>query len=96
MSDQELPKEIAEQPTPFSFVMSLAKALESRIDYNFNSIIQMSMLIEYLYIQLEKKGIEIEMEEEFKAFQTERLEELRKEFEAAVTPLKENIDLKDN
>jgi hypothetical protein len=96
MSEQELPKEIADQPTPFSFVMSLAKALESRIDYNFNSIIQMSMLIEYLYIQLEKKGIEINMEEEFKTFQSERLEELKKEFESATSTLKENLDLKDN
>jgi hypothetical protein len=99
MSEEQIPKEIADQPTPFNFVMSLAKALESRIDYNFNSIIQISMLVEYLYMQLEKKDLGIVLDEEFEKFQKERLEEIRSEFEKVTTQIKDvaeqDIDLED-
>lgn len=100
MSEEKLPKEIADQPTPFNFVMSLAKALESRIDYNFNSIIQISMLVEYLYMKLEQKGLGIVLDEEFETFQKQRLEEIRSEFQKVSSELEETVsekvDLKDN
>jgi DNA-binding transcriptional MerR regulator len=106
-----MPKEVADQPTPFGFTMNLAQALESRIDYNFNSIIQLSMLVEFLYDKLEEKGLGIELDESFQKFQEERLADIKKQFQEitesvnketeaaakqAVEEIAEKLDLKDN
>lgn len=76
----ELNEEIGKEPVPFSFFMPLVKALENRIDYNFNTIIQLSLLVEYLYEELEQKGIQIELDSKFNEFQETRLKEMKEEF----------------
>ena len=45
MKDIELDEEVAKQNVPLGFLLSLTKALESRVDYNFNNLIQLSLLI---------------------------------------------------
>tara|TARA_E500000331_G_C16855838_1_gene539810 strand:- start:248 stop:595 length:348 start_codon:yes stop_codon:yes gene_type:complete len=76
-----LPEDMKNEPVPLNFLITIADALESRIDYNFNSIIQISMLVEYLYSKLSDHGITIELEEDFKSFQENRLEEIQSEFQ---------------
>ena len=83
-----LPDDMKQQPVPLQFLITVADALESRIDYNFNSLIQISMLVEYMHIKLAEKGIDIELDEEFKTFQEKRLSEIQKEFES----IKSNLD----
>lgn len=99
MSDeQQLSDELKGKPVPFDFLIPLSQALEARIDYNFNSLIQLSLLIEYLYMQLEEKGLEVKLDEKFDAFQKERITEIRNQFNETVSTAnstEENIDLKD-
>lgn len=56
-------------------LINVLRGHEMRIDYNFNAMLQISMLLEYLYESLGKKGIEIDMTE-FEQFQKERIEEI--------------------
>ena len=56
-------------------LINVLRGHEMRIDYNFNAMLQISMLLEYLYEALSKKGIEIDMTE-FEQFQKERIEEI--------------------
>jgi hypothetical protein len=101
-----LPEDMKDKPVPLSFLITIADALESRIDYNFNSIIQVSMLVEYLYNKLADHNINIELDEDFKKFQESRLDEIRAEFskmkenldpdKAAQEFLNTNVDLKDD
>jgi hypothetical protein len=101
-----LPDEMKDKPVPLNFLITVADALESRIDYNFNSLIQISMLVEYIHTKLAEKGIEIELDDDFKTFQESRLAEIQAEFEAIkskVDPekvaedlLKDSVDLEDN
>ena len=75
------------------FVLTVAQTLESRIDYNFNSIMQISLLVEFLYQTLEEQGIEIPLDEKFEAFQKERVEEIQKKFqEVAASMTQEVVD----
>ena len=78
---ERLPEDIKDQPVPLNFLITVADALESRIDYNFNSVIQISMLVEFLYNKLQEKGMEIPLDEEFETFQNERLKEIQSEFD---------------
>lgn len=110
MSDQKeinLPDELKDKPVPFQFFINIADALESRIDYNFNSMIQVSLLVEYMYSQLEEKGIEIKLDEKFEEFQNSRLEEITQQFEkikknmkdpeeVAEEIFKQNINMEDS
>jgi hypothetical protein len=101
-----LPDEMKDQPVPLNFLITVADALESRIDYNFNSVIQISMLVEFIYNKLKEKGIDIPLDEEFEQFQKTRFEEIQSEFDkmktevdpekAAQEFLKQNVNLKDN
>lgn len=101
-----LPDEMKDKPVPLNFLITVADALESRIDYNFNSLIQISMLVEYIHTKLAEKGIDIQLDDDFKAFQEDRLAEIQAEFEqikSKVDPekvaedlLKDSVDLKDN
>ena len=77
----QLTEELKERPVPFGFLMPLTEALESRIDYNFNALIQLSLLVEYLYMQLEEKDLKIELDETFEAFQKTRIDEIKSQFE---------------
>ena len=69
-------------------LFDVAKALETRIDYNFNSMIQLSLLVEYLYEQLDNLDIKIPMGEAFENFQKQRLEEIQKNFDSAMEEAK--------
>ena len=101
-----LPEDMKEKPVPLQFLITVADALESRIDYNFNSVIQISMLVEFLYTKLNEKGIEVPLDEEFEAFQKTRFAEIQSEFDkikqesdpqqAAEEFLKQNVDLEDD
>lgn len=101
-----LPDEVKDKPVPLQFLITVADALEGRIDYNFNSVIQISMLVEFLYNKLNDKGIEIPLDEEFETFQKTRLAEIQAEFDkikeqadpekAASDFLKQNVDLEDD
>ena len=92
MSEQnqiDLPDELKDKPVPFQFFINIADALEARIDYNFNSMIQVSLLVEYMYSQLEEKGIEIKLDEKFEEFQNSRLEEITKQFDKIKESMKD-------
>jgi len=101
-----LPDEVKDKPVPLQFLITVADALESRIDYNFNSVIQISMLVEFMYTKLKEKGIEIPLDGDFEEFQKTRLAEIQSEFnkiksetspeKAAEEFLKNNVDLKDD
>ena len=103
---ETLPDEVKDKPVPLQFLITVADALESRIDYNFNSVIQISMLVEFIYNKLKEKGIEIPLDEDFEEFQKTRLAEIQTEFnkiKSDVTPekaaeefLKQNVNLKDD
>lgn len=100
--DLELDEETASQNVPLGFLLNLTKALESRVDYNFNNLIQLSLLIEFLYESLEKQGIQIPLDKNFEEFQEKRLKEIKEEFDKhiqeQVEDVKEDseIDLKDD
>lgn len=96
MSDDQLNPEMQEQPVPFGFLIPLTQALEARIDYNFNSMIQLSLLVEYLYDQLEAKGIEIEMGDNFQKFQDERVAEIKKQFELQKAEVEAEAELQES
>jgi hypothetical protein len=81
MSNEDLDPKVQEQPVPFGFLIPLSQALEARIDYNFNSMIQLSMLVEYLYQELEDQNITIEMGEKFQSFQDRRVKEIKAQFQ---------------
>lgn len=101
-----LPDEMKQKPVPLQFLITVADALEGRIDYNFNSIIQMSMLVEYMHLKLSEKGIDIPLDEDFQKFQESRLSEIQEEFEkiksnmdpqkAAEQLVEGSVDLKDD
>lgn len=102
----ELDEETAKQNVPLGFLLNITKALESRVDYNFNNLIQLSLLIEFLYESLEKQGIKIPLDKQFEDFQENRLKEIKEEFDKHVNKeIKEitevnekasNINLKDD
>lgn len=99
----ELDEETAKQNVPLGFLLSITKALENRVDYNFNNLIQLSLLIEFLYESLEKQGIQIPLDEDFEKFQEKRIEEIKKEFDKQVNKEIEEmqsseseLDLKDD
>lgn len=90
------------EPASIKFLIDVAQAMETRIDYNFNSVIQVSLLVEFLYEALEKQGIGIPLDEEFQKFQEQRLAEIRSKFDEAVAEATEelkqdpDINLEDN
>ena len=91
--EEKLDEEIAKEPVPFNFFMPVVKAIENRVDYNFNTIIQLSLLLEYLYENLEQQGIKIELDENFQEFQDKRLEEMKTEFIKAQQEQEEKLDI---
>ena len=87
MSQTQTNEEVEAQlnePASIKFLIDVAQAMESRIDYNFNSVVQVSLLVEFLYEALEKQGIKIPLDEEFQKFQEERLSEIKTKFDAAL------------
>lgn len=57
-------------------IIDLVHSLEMRVDHNFNTILQMTLLVEYAYKLLEKHDILVD-EEEFQKFQQERIDQLQ-------------------
>ena len=96
MSDDQLDPKLQEQSVPFGFLIPLSQALEARIDYNFNSMIQLSLLVEYLYQELEEKDIQITMGDKFEAFQEERVAEIKKQFELQKTQMETDAELQES
>lgn len=90
------------EPASIKFLIDVAQAMETRIDYNFNSVIQVSLLVEFLYEALEKQGIKIPLDDEFQDFQQKRLAEIKSKFDQAISEATEelkqdpDIDLEDN
>tara|TARA_Y100000592_G_C5311276_1_gene240239 strand:- start:323 stop:604 length:282 start_codon:yes stop_codon:yes gene_type:complete len=65
---------------PIEEMLKLVQGHEMRIDYNFNSILQLSMLVEYLYEQLEASDVKINMEG-FDDFQKAKVKEIEENYE---------------
>ena len=59
-------------------ILPLLSAQDMRIDYNFNTIINLSILIEFLYNKLNESDLKIDLDSGFDKFQKERLEEIQK------------------
>lgn len=57
-------------------ILEFLKAQDLRIDYNFNTIIQSSILIEFIFTQLCRLHPDENLETLFNDFQKERLSEL--------------------
>jgi hypothetical protein len=70
-------------------LVNILQAHEMRIEYNFNAMLQLSMLVEYLYEKLAEQKIEINMEG-FQDFQKKRLEEIDESYKE----MNENPELK--
>jgi hypothetical protein len=79
------------EPASIQFLIDVAQAMESRIDYNFNSVVQVSLLVEFLYEALEKQGIKIPLDDEFKKFQEERLAEIKTKFDDALKQASDEV-----
>lgn len=65
---------------PMEEMLKIVQAHEMRIDYNFNAMLHLSMLLEYLYDALEKLDIKIDMEP-FEKYQAEKLKEIESSYE---------------
>ena len=65
---------------PIEEMLKLVQGHEMRIDYNFNSILQLSMLVEYLYEQLESSNVKIDMDG-FDEFQKTKVKEIEENYE---------------
>lgn len=65
---------------PIEEMLKLVQGHEMRIDYNFNSILQLSMLVEYLYEQLEACEVKIDMDG-FDDFQKAKVKEIEENYE---------------
>lgn len=57
-------------------LFQVVKGQDVRIDYNFNTLIQTSILVEFLFIKLSELNPDLKLEELFEEFQAQRLEEL--------------------
>ena len=65
---------------PIEEMLKIVQAHEMRIDYNFNAMLHVSMLLEYLYDSLEKAGVKIDMEG-FEEYQKVKLEEIQTSYD---------------
>jgi len=90
-SKQEQIDEQMNQPASIKFLIDVAQAMETRIDYNFNSLVQVSLLVEFLYEALEKQNISIPLDEDFQKFQESRLAEIKSKFDQAVSDATDNL-----
>ena len=67
----------------FQELFQVVKGQDGRIDYNFNTLIQTSILVEFLFTKLSELNPDLKLEELFEEFQTQRLEELDEIVKAA-------------
>ena len=67
----------------FQELFQVVKGQDVRIDYNFNTLIQTSILVEFLFNKLSDLNPDLKLEELFEEFQTQRLQELDEIVKAA-------------
>jgi hypothetical protein len=72
-----------------SDIINILHAQDTRIDYNFNTLIQTSIIVEYLLHKLNQINPDANWEEDFPPFQAERLEELEKLAKSAREEMKD-------
>jgi adenylate kinase family enzyme len=65
-------------------LFSLVQNQEERVNYNFNTVLQMTILVEYLFSKLKDRFPDLKLEEDFQAFQDKRIEEFNKMTEEAI------------
>lgn len=64
-----------DQQEKLNNLLELVKNQETRIDYNFNTIIQMTILSEYIFSKLSDNFPDLKMHEDFEEFQKQRVDE---------------------
>ena len=67
----------------FQELFQVVKGQDVRIDYNFNTLIQTSILVEFLFNKLSELNPDLKLEELFEEFQAQRLQELDEIVKAA-------------
>ena len=70
-------------------ILSLLQNQEERVNYNFNTILQMTILTEYMFSKLNQHMPELKIEEDFESFQQERIEDFNKMTEEAIQSAKD-------
>ena len=70
--------------------------INNKVDYNFQTIIHLSILIEFLFTKLKEYDSELDLETGLEEFQKQKIEELQEATNEAVQSLKEEdqIDIK--
>ena len=70
--------------------------INNKVDYNFQTIIHLSILIEFLFTKLKEHDSELDLETGLEEFQKQKIEELQQATNEAVDILKEEeqIDIK--
>ena len=63
---------------PIEELLKVAQTQDMRIDYNFNTILQTSILVEFLFLKLSELNPDLKMEELFNDFQQKRIAELKR------------------
>lgn len=64
-------------------LFQVVKGQDVRIDYNFNTLIQTSILVEFLFTKLSELNPDLNLEQLFEEFQAQRLQELDEIVKAA-------------
>ena len=64
-------------------LFQVVKGQDVRIDYNFNTLIQTSILVEFLFNKLSDLNPDLKLEELFEKVQAQRLQELDEIVKAA-------------
>lgn len=71
-------------------LFKILKTQDARIDYNFNTLIQTTIIVEFLFQKLQELNPDLNIEEEFLPFQKKRLEELEEIVNEAKQSLEED------
>ena len=70
-------------------ILALLQNQEERVNYNFNTILQMTILTEYMFSKLSQHMPELNIEQDFESFQQKRIEEFNKMTEEAIKSAKD-------
>jgi|13_taG_2_1085334.scaffolds.fasta_scaffold00160_11 hypothetical protein len=65
-------------------ILSLLQNQEERVNYNFNTLLQMTILVEYMFSKLNESMPDLNLEKDFEPFQKKRIEEFNKMTEEAI------------
>ena len=58
-------------------LLNVVKNQDVRIDYNFNTALQMTIMLEFIFNKVSEQFPELKLEEDFPEFQKQRLTELQ-------------------